>query len=100
MKTEEDPLDSQPIPSASRTLAAIKYVEKTVPLEAPEGIVLRYGSFYGPGASEILLEAVRKRQMPVIGGGTGIWSFIEITTPRRDPRRGRTRLARRLQRRG
>jgi nucleoside-diphosphate-sugar epimerase len=79
VKTEEDPLDSRPVPSAARTLAAIKHVEKTVPLEAPEGIVLRYGSFYGPGASEILLEAVRKRQLPVIGGGTGIWSFIEIT---------------------
>ncbi len=79
VKTEEDPLDSQPVPTASRALAAIKHVEKTVPLAAPEGIVLRYGSFYGPGASEILLEAVRKRQMPVIGGGTGIWSFIEIT---------------------
>jgi nucleoside-diphosphate-sugar epimerase len=78
VKTEEDPLDSRPIPTASRVLAAIKHVEKIVPLEAPEGIVLRYGSFYGPGASEILLEAVRKRQMPVIGGGTGIWSFIEI----------------------
>jgi nucleoside-diphosphate-sugar epimerase len=79
VKTEEDPLDSQPVPTASRALAAIKHVEKTVPLAAPEGIVLRYGSFYGPGASEILLEAVRKRQMPVIGGGTGIWSFVEIT---------------------
>ena len=79
VKTEEDPLDSQPIPTAARTLAAIKHVEKTVPLAAPEGIVLRYGSFYGPGASEILLDLVRKRQLPVIGGGTGIWSFIEIT---------------------
>ena len=79
VKTEEDPLDSQPIPTASRALAAIKHVEKTVPLAAPEGIVLRYGSFYGPGASEILLDLVRKRQLPVIGGGTGIWSFIEIT---------------------
>jgi uncharacterized protein YbjT (DUF2867 family) len=54
-------------------------VEETVPLAAPEGIVLRYGGFYGPGASDLLLDAVRKRQMPVIGGGTGIWSFIEIT---------------------
>src|SRR6266516_5632123 len=36
-------------------------------------------TFYGPGASDPLLDAVRKRQMPVIGGGTGIWSFIEIT---------------------
>ena len=79
VKTEEDPVDSRPVPSSARTLAAIKHVEKTVPLTAPEGIVLRYGSFYGPGASEILLDAIRKRQLPVIGGGTGIWSFIEIT---------------------
>jgi nucleoside-diphosphate-sugar epimerase len=79
VKTEEDPLASRPAPSAARGLAAIKHVEKTVPLAAPEGIVLRYGGFYGPGASEILLDSVRKRQVPVIGGGTGIWSFIEIT---------------------
>ena len=78
VKTEDDPLDSRPIPSAARTVAAIRYVDETVPLMAPEGIVLRYGSFYGPGASDPLLEAVRKRQMPVIGGGTGTWSFIEI----------------------
>jgi 2-alkyl-3-oxoalkanoate reductase len=79
VKNEEDPLDSRPIPSAARTLEAIRHVEKTVPLAAPEGIVLRYGSFYGPGASEVMLDVVRKRQLPVIGGGTGIWSFIEIT---------------------
>jgi 2-alkyl-3-oxoalkanoate reductase len=79
VKTEEDPLDSQPVPSSARTLAALKHVEKSVPNAALEGIVLRYGSFYGPGASEILLDAVRKRQLPVVGGGTGIWSFIEVT---------------------
>ena len=79
VKTEEDPLESRPFPSAARTLAAIKHVDKTVPLEVLEGIVLRYGGFYGPGASEILVDAVRKRQVPLIGGGAGIWSFIEIT---------------------
>jgi nucleoside-diphosphate-sugar epimerase len=80
VKTEEDPLVSRPpSPSSARTLAAIRHVDRTVPLEAPEGIVLRYGGFYGPGASEILVDAVRKRLVPVIGGGTGIWSFIEIT---------------------
>jgi nucleoside-diphosphate-sugar epimerase len=78
VKTEEDPLDARPIPSSARTVAAIRYVDETVPQAAPEGIVLRYGSFYGPGASDPLLEAVRKRQLPVIGGGTGTWSFIEI----------------------
>jgi nucleoside-diphosphate-sugar epimerase len=80
VKTEEDPLVSRPpVPSAARALAAIKHVDKTVPLAAPEGIVLRYGGFYGPGASDVLVDGVRKRQVPVIAGGTGIWSFIEIT---------------------
>ena len=79
VKTEEDPLDSQPIRTAAAAMAAIKHVEETVPRAVPEGIVLRYANFYGPGASDILLDAVRKRQMPVIGGGTGIWSLIEIT---------------------
>jgi 2-alkyl-3-oxoalkanoate reductase len=80
VKTEEDPLASRPpSKSSARSLAAIRHVEETVPLAAPEGIVLRYGGFYGPGASEILLDLVRKRQVPVIGGGTGISSFIEIT---------------------
>ena len=79
VKTEEDPLDPRPVPSATRAMAAIKHVEKTVPLEAAEGIVLRYGSFYGPGTGDFLLNAVRKRQLPLIGGGTGIWSFIENT---------------------
>jgi 2-alkyl-3-oxoalkanoate reductase len=59
--------------------AAITYVDETVPLGAAEGIVLRYGTFYGPGAGEFLVEMARKRQLPVIGGGTGVWSFIEIT---------------------
>jgi nucleoside-diphosphate-sugar epimerase len=79
LKTEEDPLDWQPIPSAARMVAAIKHVETTVPGAVPEGIVLRYGAFYGPGASDVLLEMLRKRQVPVVGGGTGVWSFIEIT---------------------
>lgn len=79
VKTEEDPLDSRSFPSALRTLAAVRHLEKTVPLAAPEGIVLRYGGFYGPGASDVLLDMVRKRRVPVIGGGTGISSFIEIT---------------------
>ncbi|MGH3741468.1 MAG: NAD-dependent epimerase/dehydratase family protein [Micromonosporaceae bacterium] len=80
VKTEEDPLASTPPSSSSaHTTAAIKHVEETVPSAVAEGIVLRYGGFYGPGASDVLLDLVRKRQVPVIGGGAGIWSFIEIT---------------------
>ena len=79
LRTEADPPDLRPIRSAVQGPAAIAYVDTTVPAEAPEGVVLRYGAFYGPGASDVLLEMLRKRQLPVIGGGTGIWSFIEIT---------------------
>ena len=79
LKTEADPPDLRSIRSAVQGPAAIAYVDKTVPAEAPEGIVLRYGGFYGPGASDFLLDMLRKRRVPVIGGGTGVWSFIEIT---------------------
>jgi nucleoside-diphosphate-sugar epimerase len=79
VKTEDDPLDSHPIASTKQGLAAIRHVEEAVPAGVPEGLVLRYGGFYGPGASEPLLDLVRKRRVPVIGGGAGIWSFIEIT---------------------
>jgi nucleoside-diphosphate-sugar epimerase len=79
LKTEADPLDWRSIPGAAQMPAAITYVDTTVPGAVPEGIVLRYGTFYGPGASDPLVEMVRKRRLPVIGGGTGVWSFIEIT---------------------
>jgi 2-alkyl-3-oxoalkanoate reductase len=79
LQTEADPRDLRSIRSAVQGPAAIMYVDKTVPAEAPEGIVLRYGGFYGPGASDFLLDMLRKRRVPVIGGGTGVWSFIEIS---------------------
>jgi nucleoside-diphosphate-sugar epimerase len=79
LKTETDLPDWRPIRSAARAIAAMRHVEEAVPSGAPEGIVLRYGGFYGPGASDFLLDMLRKRQVPVVGGGTGVWSFIEIT---------------------
>jgi len=79
VKTEQDPLDPRALPGTTGALAAIKHVEEAVPAQVPEGLVLRYGILYGHGASDLMLEAVRKRQLPVIGGGTGIWSFTEAT---------------------
>jgi 2-alkyl-3-oxoalkanoate reductase len=79
VKTEDDPLDPDPVKSTRKSMAAIRYVEQTVPGAVPEGLVLRYGGFYGHGASDSLLDIVRKRQMPVVGGGTGIWSFCEVS---------------------
>ncbi|HXL17524.1 MAG TPA: NAD(P)-dependent oxidoreductase, partial [Streptosporangiaceae bacterium] len=59
--------------------AGVRVKTETVPGAVPEGLVLRYGMFYGPGASESMLDVVKKRRMPVVGGGTGIWSFTEVT---------------------
>jgi 2-alkyl-3-oxoalkanoate reductase len=78
VKTEDDPFDPEPAKSQRETMAAIQYLERAV-VEAPlTGIVLRYGGFYGPGASESMVELVRARKMPIVGGGTGVWSFIHL----------------------
>lgn len=78
VKSEADPLDPEPAKAQRNTLAAIRFLDRVVP-EAPlVGIVLRYGNFYGPGASEDLVELVRKRRFPIIGGGAGVWSWIHI----------------------
>ena len=79
VKSETDPVDPDPVPSTRRALAALRYLEETVPGAVPEGLVLRYGPFYGHGSSDAMLDVVRKRQLPVVGGGTGIWSFCEVT---------------------
>lgn len=78
IKTEDDPLDPQPLKEQAQTLAAIRFLERTV-LEAPlEGIVVRYGTLYGPGASEALVQLLHKRRYPVIGGGAGIMSSTHV----------------------
>jgi nucleoside-diphosphate-sugar epimerase len=80
VKTEEDPLDPNPPAVFRASLAAIRHIETTVPQSSRiHGIVLRYGSFYGPGTSGAwMLDQVRKRRLPVIGSGGAVWSFIHI----------------------
>jgi nucleoside-diphosphate-sugar epimerase len=83
VKTEEDPLDPTPARGMRETLAAIRHLEEAV-LGArwTEGIVLRYGVFYGPGTSlapgEEQFELVRRRKFPLVGDGGGVWSFIHV----------------------
>ena len=79
VKTEDDQLDPNPPAEQRESLAAIEYLERVVPAAAPmQGIVLRYGSFYGPGASDDFVGLVRKRRLPIIGNGAGVWSFLHI----------------------
>jgi nucleoside-diphosphate-sugar epimerase len=80
VKTEDDPLDPSPPRAQRESLAAIRHLERVVPAAAPmEGIVLRYGSFYGPGASDEFVGLIRRRMVPIIGDGAGIWSFLHIS---------------------
>jgi nucleoside-diphosphate-sugar epimerase len=83
VKSEEDPLDPAPPRKQRETLAALRDLEGAV-LGArwTEGIVLRYGAFYGPGTSlapgEEQFELVRRRKFPLVGDGGGVWSFIHV----------------------
>ncbi|GAA3158428.1 NAD(P)-dependent oxidoreductase [Nonomuraea roseoviolacea subsp. carminata] len=83
IKSEQDPLDRSPISDMASMIAAVEHLEKAV-LGAAwiEGIVLRYGAFYGPGTSmapgSAQLEMIRKRKFPIVGDGAGVWSFVHI----------------------
>jgi nucleoside-diphosphate-sugar epimerase len=83
VKTEEDPLDPDPPRDMRESLAAVQHLEEAV-LGASwtEGIVLRYGAFYGPNTSMTAgseqFEMIRKRKFPLPGNGAGMWSFIHI----------------------
>ncbi len=78
VKTERDPLDSDPPAHQRRSIAAIGYLERAVTTSSPEGLVVRYGSLYGPGTSMAneYAQLIRRRKLPVVGKGTGVWSFI------------------------
>jgi nucleoside-diphosphate-sugar epimerase len=79
LKTEEDPLDFG-TGSAARKMAvgmrATKYLEDAV--VGKGGAVVRYGSLYGPGATDDQFKLVRRRMFPLVGGGTGYFSWVHL----------------------
>ncbi len=76
VKTEEDPLAPETGPKAREGTAAMRHLEDVV--VAAGGAVLRYGGFYGPGATDDQVELVRKRWIPLVGGGTGYFSWVHL----------------------
>lgn len=76
VKTEEDPLDPETGTIAYKGAEAIRHVENAV--LAAGGAVLRYGAFYGPGATDDQVELLRKRQYPLVGRGTGYSSWVHL----------------------
>jgi nucleoside-diphosphate-sugar epimerase len=85
VQSEADPLDPDPPAALRAGQAAIVRLEQTVTaIEWGEGLVLRYGGFYGPGtgislAPDAQMAApIRKRRLPIVGDGGGVWSFVHI----------------------
>jgi nucleoside-diphosphate-sugar epimerase len=83
VKAETDPLDPDPPANQRESLAAMRHLEATTTGAAGiEGVVLRYANFYGPGTSYasdgLLTQMLRKRRLPIIGDGAGVWSFIHL----------------------
>jgi nucleoside-diphosphate-sugar epimerase len=75
VKTEEDPLEAVS-PAAMKGTKAISHLEDVV--VRASGAVLRYGSLYGPGAIDDQVKLVRKRLFPLVGGGTGYFSWVHL----------------------
>jgi nucleoside-diphosphate-sugar epimerase len=75
VKTEDHPLDGDPVPAMRESSAAMRHLDRAV-TEAG-GIALRYGGFYGAPNDE-LVAAVRKRVFPIVGDGAGVTSFIHL----------------------
>ena len=70
VKTEEDPL------WAAEGTQAVEHMEDAVVKAG--GAVLRYGGFYGPGANQDQINLVRRRLFPIVGGGTGYFSWVHV----------------------
>jgi nucleoside-diphosphate-sugar epimerase len=70
VKTEDDPLYT-----AAET-KALEHLEDVVVKAG--GAVLRYGGFHGPGANEDQVRLVRRRLFPLVGGGTGYFSWVHV----------------------
>jgi nucleoside-diphosphate-sugar epimerase len=85
VKSEDDPLDPAPPDQVRATVDAIRHLEAAVTgADGMEGVALRYGYFYGPGTTisrgpeGTLVQAIRKRQLPLVGEAGGVWPFIHI----------------------
>ncbi|MEO8690650.1 MAG: NAD(P)-dependent oxidoreductase [Solirubrobacteraceae bacterium] len=83
VKSEEDQVDVAPSGGMRANQVAIRHLEESV-LGATwtEGILLRYGWFYGPGTSmapgKESYELIRKRKFPLVGDAGAVWSFIHV----------------------
>jgi 2-alkyl-3-oxoalkanoate reductase len=82
---ESGRIDPNPPSDVVESVAALRHLEEAVTgIGWADGIVLRYGGFYGPGTGieaspdAVMAELIRKRRIPIVGGGGGVWSMVHI----------------------
>ena len=82
VKSEEDPVMEAEGEYGAAVAAAMELERRVTEAEGLEGLVLRYGFFYGPGSSYAAnghqAEEVRRRRFPIVGGGEGVFSFLHV----------------------
>ena len=76
VKTEEDPPDRLTGTVMQPMVEAVLHLEDVVVKAG--GAALRYGAFYGPGATDDQVELIRRRQYPLVGRGTGYSSWVHL----------------------
>jgi nucleoside-diphosphate-sugar epimerase len=74
-EVEPQPLEAMG-PKMRQAAAALRHVEDVVVKAG--GAALRYGALYGPGATDDIVKLVRKRFFPLVGGGTGYFSWVHL----------------------
>jgi nucleoside-diphosphate-sugar epimerase len=74
--TEEDPVEPGAGTMARQLVEGVLHVEDVVVNAG--GAVLRYGALYGPGAADDQVDLVRKRKFPIVGRGTGYFSWVHL----------------------
>jgi nucleoside-diphosphate-sugar epimerase len=83
VKSEDAPaFGDAPGPFGEATAALADLERQVTGAEGLEGVVLRYGWFYGPGTyydrDGSQTEDFHKRRMPIVGKGSGIFSFVQV----------------------
>ena len=80
---EARPFEDAPPPFDEAERGMLAHEREVLGADRIEGLVLRYGQFYGPGTyytpgSGSIAKQVEKRMLPVIGPGTGMASFVHV----------------------
>jgi nucleoside-diphosphate-sugar epimerase len=74
--------DDAPQPFGGAISAVMELEQTTLDTEGIDGVVLRYGFFYGPrtyyASDGTMAEDVRKRRFPIVGSGKGVFSYVHV----------------------